>query len=149
MRGMNENARVLTGDDELRAALRGLRRVAVLGIRSESFADRPAHYVPAALARAGVEVVPVPVHEPEVGEILGRPVVRALADVGAVDLVNVFRRPGDLMAHLDALLALRPPLVWLQSGIRHEGFARALVAAGVSVVEDRCLMVEYHRLGGR
>lgn len=147
MRGMNENARVLTRDDEIREVVRGMRRVAVLGMRSEKFADRPAHYVPAALARAGVEVVPVPVHEPEAREMLGRPVVRALAEVGAVEVVDVFRRPDDLMAHLDALVALRPPVVWLQSGIRHEGFARALVDAGVSVVEDRCLMVELHRLG--
>ncbi|MEZ4394653.1 MAG: CoA-binding protein [Polyangiales bacterium] len=144
---MSEKSRVLTRDDEIGEVVRGLRRVAVLGIRSERYADRPAHYVPAALARAGVEVVPVPVHEPDVGEILGRPVVRDLALVGEVDLVNIFRRPDDLMSHLDAPPPRRPPRVWLQSGIRHEGFARALVAAGVSVIEDRCLMVEHRRHG--
>ncbi len=142
--------RILSHDDELRPVMQSLRRVAVLGIRSERHADRPAHYVPAALARAGVEVVPVPVYEPEVTTILGRPVVRALADVqGAVDLVDVFRRAEDLAGHLDALVAMRAPLVWLQSGIRDDAFARALTDAGIDVVQDRCLMVEHARLARR
>lgn len=146
---MNREGRLLETDDELRPLLRALRRIAVLGIRSERFGDRPAHYVPAALASSGVEVVPVPVHEPEAREILGAPVVRSLADItGSVDLVNVFRRAEDLPAHLDALRALRPPAVWLQSGIRDDAFARALTRAGIDVVQDRCLMVEHRRLAG-
>lgn len=144
---MNREGRLLETDDALRPLLRGLRRIAVLGIRSERFGDRPAHYVAAALAASGVEVVPVPVYEPEVREILGAPVVRSLADVtGPVDLVNVFRRAEDLPAHLDALLALRPPVVWLQSGIRDDDFARVLTGVGIDVVQDRCLMVEHRRL---
>lgn len=146
---MNREGRLLETDDALRPLLQSLRRVAVLGIRSERFADRPAHYVAAALAASGVEVVPVPVYEPEVREILGAPVVRSLADLpGPVDLVNVFRRVEDLPAHLDALLALRPPAVWLQRGIRDEDFARALTRAGIDVVQDRCLMVEHRRMVG-
>lgn len=144
---MNREGRLLETDDALRPLLRALRRVAVLGIRSERFSDRPAHYVAAALAASGVEVVPVPVYEPEVREILGAPVHRALDEIaGPVDLVDVFRRAEDLPAHLDALLALRPPAVWLQSGIRDDDFARALTRAGIDVVRDRCLMVEYRRL---
>jgi predicted CoA-binding protein len=144
---VNREGRILDDDDELGPLLRGLRRIAVLGIRSERFGDRPAHYVPAALAASGVAVVPVPVHEPEVREILGAPVVRSLGEIsGTVDLVNVFRRAEDLPAHLDALLALRPPAVWLQSGIRDDDFARALTRAGIDVVQDRCLMVEHRRM---
>lgn len=144
---MNREGRILETDDDLRSLVRGLRRVAVLGIRSERFADRPAHYVPAALAAAGVVMVPVSLHEPEVREILGAPVHRALGEiVGPVDLVNVFRRAEDLPAHLDALLALRPPAVWLQSGIRHDEVARALTRAGIDVVQDRCLMVDHRRM---
>lgn len=144
---MNREGRFLETDDDLRLLLCGLRRVAVLGIRSERFADRPAHYVPAALAAAGVAIAPVSLHEPEVHEILGAPVHRALGEIaGPIDLVNVFRRAEDLPAHLDALLALRPPAVWLQSGIRDDDFARALTRAGIDVVQDRCLMVDHRRM---
>src|SRR6185369_3240548 len=102
-------------------------------------------YVAEYLARAGVAVVPVPVYYPETTTILGQPVVRRLVDAGAIDLVDVFRRPKDVAAHLDDLLAARPPAVWLQSGIRNDEVAEALAKAGIKVVQDRCLMVEHRR----
>lgn len=138
-------------DDEagLRALLAGMRRVAVLGIKTEQQSNQPAYYVPAYLAAAGVEVIPVPVYYPEATEILGRAVVRRVADApGPIDVVDVFRRPDDLMAHLDDIVAAKPRAVWLQSGIRHDGFAEALKARGIDVVQDRCLMVEHRRHAG-
>ena len=126
--------------------LPGLRRVAVLGIKPESRADRPAHIVPSYLHRVGYEIVPVPVYYPDVNEILGQPVYRRVADIpGRVDLVNVFRKPEDLMAHLDDLVAARPRTVWMQTGIRNDAFASKLLAAGIDVVQDECLMVEDRR----
>ncbi len=131
---------------QLDALLATTRRVAVLGIKPETHASQPAHYVPAYAKSAGVEVIPVPVYYPEVTEILGAKVVRRLEDVpGAVDIVNVFRRSEDVPAHLPALLAMRPRCVWLQSGIRHDETAEALARAGIDVVQDRCLMVEMRR----
>ncbi len=126
--------------------LPGLRRIAVLGIKPESRADRPAHIVPAYLHRAGYEIVPVPVYYPDVSEILGRRVYRRVSDIpGRVDLVSVFRRPEDLMPHLDDLVAARPRTVWMQTGIRNDAFAGRLLAAGIDVVQDECLMVEHRR----
>lgn len=136
-------------DEELRALLAPVRRIAVLGIKPESHADRPAHYVPAYLQRAGFDIVPVPVYYPEVTTILGRPVVRRLVDIpGPVDLVDVFRRSEDVPGHLEDFLAARPRIVWFQSGIRNDEVAAALEAAGIVVVQDRCLMVDHRRLFG-
>lgn len=118
----------------------------MLGIKTELQADQPAFYVPKYLHGVGIEVIPVPVYYPEATHILGAPVVRKLGDVPApLDLVNVFRRAKDLPGHLEDLLALRPPLVWLQQGIAHDVFATKLADAGIHVVQDRCLMVD-HRL---
>ncbi len=137
----------LRDDASLRALLAATRRIAVLGIKTQTQHDQPAFYVPAYLADAGFDIVPVPVYYPEVSEILGQAVVRSLTAIeGPVDLVNVFRRPADVAAHLDDLLALRPRAVWLQSGIRNDEVARSLLAAGIDVVQDRCLMVEHRRL---
>lgn len=120
------------------------RRVAVLGIRSERHSDRPAFYVAQYLASAGLEVIPVPVYEPEVTEILGQKVYRKLADIpGELDMVDVFRRSEDINMHLEDLLAKKPKAVWFQSGIRNDEVARALAEAGIKVVQDRCLMVEH------
>lgn len=125
------------------AVLARTARIAVLGIKPESRADQPAHYVPAYARQRGYEVIPVPVYYPDVGEILGQPVHRRVAAIGGrIDLVNVFRRPVDLAPHLDDLLAARPAAVWLQSGIRDDRFAEQLARAGIDVVQDRCLLVE-------
>ena len=73
---------------------------------------------------------------------------RKLADIpGDVDMVNVFRRPRDIPAHLDDILAKRPRSVWFQLGIRNDEAAEQLARAGIDVVQDRCLMVElqHHR----
>ncbi len=140
---------ILTDDRKIRDLLRSTKRVAVLGMKTEAQADQAAFYVPKYLADQGVEVVPVPVYYPEAKEILGRPVFRKIADVpGAVDLVDVFRRPSDIPAHLDDIKAKRPRAVWMQAGIRNDAAAEALAREGILVVQDRCLMVEWRRLAG-
>src|SRR3712207_6407731 len=147
---MAANNYLLTTDVELRALLRGVRRVAVLGMKTEAQGGQPAFYVPQYLAAAGLEVIPVPVYYPEVTEILGRRVYRRLADVpGPVDMVNVFRRPEDIPPHLEDILAARPKSVWFQSGIRNDRAAEELARAGIKVVQDLCLMVEHRALARR
>jgi predicted CoA-binding protein len=142
--------RFVTGREEIGAIAGAAQRVAVLGIKTERQADQPAFYVPEYLQRAGVEIVPVPVYYPEVSEILGVPVVRRVQDVaGPVDILDVFRRAEDLAPHLDDILVEPPRVVWLQSGIRNDEFARALTMHGVDVVQDRCLMVEHRAARAR
>ena len=140
---------LIDAPERIAELVRAMRRIAVLGIKTERQADQPAYYVPRYLAEAGFDIVPVPVYYPEVTSILGRPVYRTLSDVpGPVDIVNVFRRRGDLPPHLDDILTARPAAVWFQSGIRHDGVAGTLARAGIRVVQDRCLMVEHRRLMG-
>ena len=82
---------------------------------------------------------------------LGEPVhpdLRSAAATGPIDIVNIFRRSEHIPALLDALLEIRPPLVWMQQGIRHDEVARKLEAAGIAVVMDRCLAVDHQFLGG-
>ncbi len=147
---MDARENLIEDEERMAELVRSARRVAVLGIRSDAHSDRPAHYVPAYLAAAGLEVVPVPVYDPEAVTILGLPVERDLRRVkGPVDIVDVFRRPADIPRHVDDLLALRPRAVWFQSGIRHEASALRLAEAGILVVQDRCLMVEHRRHAAR
>ncbi|HSO32267.1 MAG TPA: CoA-binding protein [Labilithrix sp.] len=134
---------VLETEAEITELLAATKRIAVLGIKTEAQADQAAFYVPKYLVESGFDVVPVPVYYPEATEILGRPVLRQVADVTPpVDMVNVFRRSKDLAAHLDDLLKAKPKSVWLQQGIKDAAFAEKLGKAGIKVVQDRCLMVE-------
>jgi predicted CoA-binding protein len=137
---------LLEDDARIGALVRSLRRVAVLGVKTEAQAVQAAYYVAEYVASHGGEVVPVPVYYPEVTTILGRPVYRKLADVpGELDLVDVFRKPSDIPGHLEDLLAKRPRAVWFQLGIRNDAAAETLARAGIQVVQDRCLKVEWAR----
>ena len=118
--------------------LRQVKTIAVLGIKTEAQADQPAFYVPKYMQDAGYEVIPVPVYYPDVTEILGRKVYRKVADIpGPVDMVNIFRRPGDVPPHLDDILAKKPRVVYMQRGIRHDAAALRLAEAGIQVIQDR------------
>ena len=131
---------------EIDRLLSGMRRIAVLGIKPETHAAQPAHMIPAYLHRVGYEVIPVPVYYPEVTEILGKPVLRAVSEIkGRVDVLNVFRKSGDLPPHLPDILKARPRTVWLQTGIRDDAFAESLLRGGINVVQSECLMVEHRR----
>lgn len=137
---------LVSSDAEIGAIWREVKRIAVLGMKTEAQAGQPAFYVPEYLASAGYDIIPVPVYFPDVTTILGKHVYRKVADVpGGVDMVNVFRRSQDVPPHLDDILAARPKVVWMQSGIRNEQAAEALARAGIRVVQDRCAMVEHRR----
>jgi predicted CoA-binding protein len=127
--------------------IRDTRTIAVLGIKPETHDSQAAFYVPAHMARAGYEIIPVPTYYPEVTEILGKPVFRSLAAIGRpIDMVNVFRKPSDIPAHVDDILAAKPKYVWFQLGIRNDEAAQRLAEAGIKVVQDHCLMVEEGRV---
>jgi len=129
---------LVEADAELAAILADTKRIAVLGIKTEAQRGQPAFYVPEYMAKAGYEIVPVPVYYPDVTEILGEPVYRTLAEIPEpVDMVNVFRHPHDIPPHLPDILAARPRSVWMQLGISHDAVAEELARAGIKVVQDR------------
>ncbi len=137
----------LRTDAQIAEALRSARIVAVLGAHPEP--SRPASYVPEYLHGQGYRILPV---NPQCAgrSLWGEPVRASLAELGVpVDIVDVFRRPDQLPGHLAEILAMspRPRLVWLQQGIRHDDFARALQAEGIDVVQDHCALVDHRRLG--
>ncbi len=147
---MPPHPNVIESDAETLEILRLARRIAVLGIKTERQSMQPAFYVPRYLLAAGYEIIPVPVYYPEVQEILGTPVHRTVAGIPGppVDLVIVFRRPRDIAAHLEDLIAARPGAVWFQSGIRDDESSHILAEAGIRVVQDRCAMIEHRRIPG-
>lgn len=139
---------LLASNDQIHDLLHRVKRVAVLGIKTEAQSFQPAYYVPEYVQSAGYEIIPVPVYYPDAVTILGERVYRRVADIpGGVDLVNVFRRSADVPPHVDDILAKKPTAVWMQSGIRHDEVAERLARAGIDVVQDRCLMVEVRRIG--
>lgn len=132
---------------QAQSVLERCRTVAILGAR-----DRPhqaGFYVPQYLYEQGYTVFPV--NPARVGQVLwDQPVVARLTDLTTrVDMVDVFRRPEALPAHLVDFLAMSPlpQVVWFQQGIRHDAVAADLARAGIEVVQDRCTLADHRRLG--
>jgi hypothetical protein len=134
----------MTDDGELREILERCRSIAVVGIKAG--ADDDAFRVPHYMQAHGYRILPV---SPRLELVLGERVFPSLAAVDVpIDLVDLFRAPQHLPGHAEEILALepRPLAAWFQLGIRHDESARRLRAAGIRVVQDRCLMVEHARL---
>jgi uncharacterized protein len=86
---------------------------------------------------------------PTISEVDGTPVYPSLDEVPVVpDLVDVFRRHEYLPSVLRDTIKVGAKTLWLQQGLRHEQVARDGEAAGLQVVMDRCLKVDYARLLG-
>lgn len=139
--------RELRTEAEVRDVLARSRVVAVLGAHTEH--SRPAYYVPEYMRSVGSRILPV---NPALagGTVFGEPIRASLVEIDeAVDVVNVFRRAEALPPHLDEILGMkhRPPVVWLQLGIRNDTFARALTDAGIDVIQDRCMLADHRRMG--
>ena len=125
--------------------LRRTRTVAVLGASNKP--SRASYFVATyLLARSDFEVWFV---NPNETGVLGRPAYPSLAELpGVPDLVDVFRRPSELGAVLDEVLAVGSPVVWLQLGLSDDEVARRGHEAGVRVVMNRCLKIEHARFHG-
>jgi predicted CoA-binding protein len=140
-------AHLIDTRDGIRKVIESTKRIAVLGIKTED-SGQPAFYVPEYAQRAGYDIVPVPIYYPDCTEILGEKVYRKVNDIpGDIDMVDVFRRPKDIDAHVDDIIAKKPKSVWFQLGIRNDAAAEKFAKAGIDVVQDRCLMVELRNVG--
>jgi hypothetical protein len=134
-------------DARLREILTGSPTVAVLGIHREP--EKAAFYVPEYLHDEGYRIIGV---NPDfVGEkLFGENVRATLREIAEpIDIVDVFRRPEHIPAHVDDILAMKPHprFVWFQLGIRNDEAAKQLEDAGITVVQNRCTLADHQRLG--
>lgn len=130
--------------DELRAWIKEARTIAVVGLSANP--ERPSHEVAAGLQSHGYRIIPV---SPMVTEVLGEPAYPRLEEVpGPVDIVDVFRAPEQIGPVVDACIARGFRRLWLQQGVINEAQAQRAREAGIQVVMDRCLWMDFLRLAG-
>lgn len=128
----------------LRRVLRLNRRIAVVGL-SASW-NRPSYFAAKYMLERGYDIVPV---NPGAEEILGRKCYPDLASVpGPIDMVDVFRKPADALPIAAEAVRLGARCLWLQLGVINEEAAALADAAGLDVVMDRCVKIEFARLHG-
>jgi len=128
--------------ETIRTILEQAKTLAVVGLSPR--VDRPSLHVSRYMQAHGYCIVPV---NPGVTSVLGETAYPtldgALAAVGTIDLVNVFRDSRYVAEIVEETIRLKIPYLWLQQGVCDEQAARRAEAAGVKVVMDRCIYQEH------
>jgi uncharacterized protein len=125
--------------EALRALLKNVKNIAVVGLSPKP--DRPSYGVAKAMQGFGYRILPV---RPAIAEVLGEKAYARLADVPEkIDLVDVFRAAEHLDAIVDECIALGVPAIWIQEGIVNQAAAQRAAGAGMTVVMDRCIYMDY------
>lgn len=120
------------------------KTIAVVGLSAKP--DRPSFDVSRVMQRAGFRIIPVnPAYAGQ--EILGETCVASLADVPvAIDIVNCFRRSAEMVpvAREAADLNPQPTVLWMQLGVASDEAAKIANDAGITVVQNQCIKIEYY-----
>jgi predicted CoA-binding protein len=133
--------------EEIRAALTDGDTWFVVGLRENP--AREAYRVAAYLQAQGKRIVPIhPQADVVHGEQGYRTIAEAAAVVGAPDVVDVFIRSDRAGEFADQAVAAGARVVWFQDGVIDADAAQRVVDAGVTMVMDRCPVVEFPRLLG-
>jgi uncharacterized protein len=131
-------------DEVLRQILDRARTIAVVGLSDKP--ERDSNEIARYLQGQGYRIVPV---NPMLSEVLGEPAyptVGAIPSEVRVDVVDIFRRPEQVPPIVEEAVARGVPVVWMQSGISNPEASARGRAAGATVVEDLCIMVQHRRL---
>ena len=128
----------------LRRILSECRTVAMVGLSANWY--RPSFFAAKYLQEHGFRVIPV---TPRYDEILGEQCHPSLGEIPVpVDVVDCFRRAEEIPAIAEQAIAIGAKVLWMQLGIRNPEAAARAEAAGMEVVQDRCMKIEYARLFG-
>lgn len=135
--------------DTIRQILTHARSIAVVGLSPDP--SRDSHAIARAMQSYGYRILPV---NPQAGiaEILGEPVFATLTDAARahkVDVVDCFRKSADMPAIVDEAIAIGAKAVWMQLGVSHAAAARKAEAAGLRVVQNKCMKIEHGVLTAR
>ena len=134
----------MTDINTLRRILLNYKRVAVVGLSADW--SRPSYFAAKYLLDHGFEIIPV---NPKYEEILGQKCYPDLQSIpGPVDIVDLFQKVERVPVFVDQAIAIEAKLVWMQLGIVHEEAAQKARDAGLEVVMDKCMKIEYARLFG-
>ena len=133
-------------DELLLGIYRETRTIAMVGASPNW--NRPSYFAMRYLQRKGFRVIPVNPRALD-APILGERVYPDLESIPIpVDVVDVFRRPEETPAIARSAVSIGAQVLWLQLGIRNDEAAWIAGAAGLTVIQDRCMKIEYGRLGG-
>jgi predicted CoA-binding protein len=129
---------------KLRRILRTSKTVAVVGLSANWY--RPSFFAAKYMQEHGYRVIPV---NPQIDSVLGEKCHASLRDIPEpVDIVDCFRRSTEIPALAEDAIAIGAKVLWMQLGVENAAARARAEAAGLEVVENRCVKIEHARLFG-
>ena len=137
---------IVKDEEKIKRILETVKDVAIIGLSSN--AEKESNKVGKYLKDNGYRIFPV---HPKEDEILGFKAYKSLDELTEsikkpVDVVDVFRRPEQMVPHAEEAIRHKPRVFWMQLGIEIEEAAKMLVDAGIDVVMDHCMKKEHEKL---
>lgn len=130
----------VTDSTQIRNLIKESRTIAIVGVSDKP--ERPSYGVAKYLIEHSHYTVFLV--NPMLETALGEKVYHSLSEIPEdIDLVDVFRKPSDCMEVLEEAIAVGADAIWLQLGITSPEVLAKGTEAGLSVVMDRCLKVDY------
>ena len=130
--------------DKIRRILRRYKTIAVVGLSAQW--HRPSHFAAKYMQEHGYRVIPV---NPGNDSILGERCYKSLRDIpGKVDIVDCFRKSAEIPALAEDAVAIGAKVLWMQLGVHNDAARARAEAAGLEVVENRCVKIEHGRFFG-
>ncbi len=131
--------------EDIKNILKNCKNIAVVGLSPKE--EKDSYRVAKYMQNMGYMIFPI---YPKEDEILGQKVYRSIEEIEEkIDIVNIFRKSSAVEQIVDSVLKRGGvEVVWMQIGIRDENSEKKAKEAGISVIQDRCIMVEHKRLNG-
>ena len=128
----------------IRRVLKTTRTIAVVGLSANWW--RPSYFAAKYLQEHGYRIIPV---NPAYQQVLGETCYPRLGDIPEkVDMVDCFRKSGEIPALAEEAIQIGAGCLWMQLGVVNPAAAERATAAGLDVVMDRCVKIEHGRLFG-
>lgn len=130
--------------EKIRRILGRSRTLAVVGLSAQW--HRPSYFAAKYMQEHGYRVIPV---NPTYEEILGEKCFESLKSIPvAVDVVDCFRKSAEIPAIAEEAIAIGAKVLWMQLGVENAAARARAEAAGLEVVENRCVKIEHGRFFG-
>lgn len=131
--------------EEIEKILRTTKIIAVVGLSDKS--DRDSYAVANYLQNAGYKIIPV---NPNIKEWKGIKAYTSLADIPesiVIDVLDIFRRSEFVDEIVDQVIKMKnkPKVIWMQLGIENENAAKKAKAAGIIIIQNKCMKMEHEK----
>ncbi|MCP4232438.1 MAG: CoA-binding protein [Aestuariibacter sp.] len=134
----------MTDNNQLRRILRESKTLAVVGLSANTM--RPSFFAAKYMQDHGYRIIPV---NPNYDEILGEKCYADLYSIpDQVDMVDLFQRSDRVLPFVEQAMEIGAKVIWMQLGVVNQQAAKLASDAGLDVVMDRCVKIEYARIFG-